>query len=169
MPFRALDPRFPSLTLHCLSFYWLVCLVTLGITIGSVVRQVGVYQADCSTYSFESNSTYYGEIPSNITYYEDISYETECIPGDIVVLYVLVLPHVGPYSLTQLQRSRTRRSCYWNDTVLAPVIPLLSAPYFSFPSLHFQRCCHDPLDSGNCNRMEPDKLVLRSFHWSYDS
>jgi len=150
MPFRALDPRFPSLTFHCLSFYWLVCLVTLGITIGSVVRQVGVYQADCSTYSSESNSTYYG----------DISYETECIPGDIVVLYVLVIPYVGPCSLTRQQRSRTRCSCYWNDTVFAPVVPLLPAPYFSFPSLHLQHCGHDPLDSGYCDRMEPDELVL---------
>jgi hypothetical protein len=85
MPFRAMDPRFPSLTFHCLSFYWLVCLVTLGITIGSVVRQVGVYRADCSFYSSESNSTYY-DYPSNITYYGDVSYDMGCIPGDIVVL-----------------------------------------------------------------------------------
>lgn len=88
MPLRALDPRFPSLTFHCLSFYWLVCLVTLGITIGSVIRQVGVYRADCSEYSSESNSTYYGDIPSNITYYGGIPIEPGCIPGDIVVLYV---------------------------------------------------------------------------------
>ena len=87
MPFRALDPRFPSLTFHCLSFYWLVCLVTLGITIGSVDRQVGVYRADCALYSSESNSTYYGD--TNITYYYgDISYGIGCIPGDIAVLYV---------------------------------------------------------------------------------
>jgi hypothetical protein len=88
MSFRALDPRFPSLTFHCLGFYWLVCLVTLGVTIGSVVRQVGVYRADCYVYSSESNSTYYGDNPNNLTYYGDVSYETECIPGDIVVLYV---------------------------------------------------------------------------------
>ena len=89
MPFRALDPRFPSLTFHCLCFYWLVCLVTLGLTIGSVVRQVGVYRADCHVYNYESNSTYYyGDNPSNLTYYGGVSYEMECTPGDIVVLYV---------------------------------------------------------------------------------
>jgi hypothetical protein len=88
MPFRALDPRFPSLTFHCLCFYWLVCLVTLGVTIGSVIRQVGVYRADCSTGNSDSNSTYYGDVYSNITYYGNIPTASGCIPGDIAVLYV---------------------------------------------------------------------------------
>jgi hypothetical protein len=78
MPLRSLDPRFPSLTLHCLVFYWIVCLVTLGLTTGSVVRQVGVYRAGCKTYQAVS---YMG--------YEDINIGTQCLPGDIVVLYVL--------------------------------------------------------------------------------
>lgn len=78
MPLRSPDPRFPSLTLHCLVFYWVVCLVTLGLTTGSVIRQVGVYRADCETYE---SATY--------TSYEDVTFGTQCLPGDIVVLYVL--------------------------------------------------------------------------------
>jgi hypothetical protein len=92
MAFRAFDPRFPSLTFHCLVFYWVVCLTTLGITIGSVVRQVGVYKADCSTIVYYQNSNdtspYYGYNDS-YPYYGSTSYETSCIPGDIVVLYAL--------------------------------------------------------------------------------
>lgn len=74
MRLRAPDPRFPSLTLHCLFFYWIVCHVTLGITIGSVVRQVGVYEKNCD----RGISSY--------TYEGDISYSIRrCVPGDIVV------------------------------------------------------------------------------------
>lgn len=94
MSFRALDPRFPSLTFHCLGVYWLVCLVTLGATIGSVVRQVGVYRADCNTYTSDSSSSYYGDYDSNVTYYGNILVENKCIPGDIAVLYILSFPVV---------------------------------------------------------------------------
>ena len=87
MAFRTVDPRFPSLTFHCLVFYWIVCLATLGITIGSVVQQVGVYRADCDT----NSSPYYytSGYDDSSPYYDDISSDTECVPGDIVVLYVL--------------------------------------------------------------------------------
>jgi hypothetical protein len=78
MPLRSLDPRFPSLTFHCLVFYWIVCLVTLGLTAGSFARQVGVYRTNCNTYQAVS-----------YTSYGDITIGTQCLPGDIVVLCVL--------------------------------------------------------------------------------
>lgn len=59
-----------------------------------------------------------------------------------------------------MQRSRTRRGCYWNDAVFAPVIPLLQTPHFSSHPLHIQRYRHGSLDPGHCDRVEPDVLVL---------
>lgn len=96
MAFRMVDPRFPSLTYYCLSFYWIVCLVTLGITVGSVARQVGVYRSNCSTqipyYGTNYTDPYadpYGDYNATTPDLWQPEYITECHAGDIVVLSVL--------------------------------------------------------------------------------